>query len=315
MRRFAVLGLLLAAALVALSPGSAAAADTVAAAGVVEVYLPYPGEKNGDPRDFFLLHVYPQWGVASVTVSRGTELSEETLQRNSFAIAIPKQRFEGSIDLKFPGLGEVSGQIRSSQLSRPELPAQACDGGVPSARATFEGRFSFRGLGDRRTWTAQKAEGSIKAECGAPSIQGKSRPEVLFDTLAEFRPIVLGPSSFRFFSAARPAGRVVEFTALGRGSLGTFLAIDKEWLPGDVAAERVVSTTTRSFGPSIEVGPGGEHPQRIAFTPPAPFFGAWTVRRFTCPSALRLVPSESWWTSENLTSLVRGTCVGSPMGS
>lgn len=278
MRRFAVLGLVLAAALGVHPVGTAGAADTVAAAGDVEMFV--PGGKGSDPRNVLLLHLYPQRGVALVSVREGYDRAGKPVLVNSYAIAIPKEQFEGSIDVKFPRLGEVTGQITSSELSKPELPAKACDGRVPIASAAFEGRLRFRGFGDHRTWTAHKAEGTVEAECDAPALEAENETEVLFGALGQFRPLLLGPGYFRFLAGGRSPGRVVEFLALGSGYLGTFQAVDKEWLPGDVATERVVSMTTSSFGASIEVG-AGEHPKRVTFTPPAPFFGHATYRRST----------------------------------
>jgi hypothetical protein len=262
-------------------PRTAVAADTVAAAGDVELYLSLPAS---DPRHTFLLHLYPLRGIAVAMTEQGNQLTDETFLRNAYAMKIPKEPFDGSIDLNFPGVGEVVGTVDLSQANKPELPSKACEYRSPGIASHFEGRIRFPGASGYAPWAGRKAEAAIGPGC-APSSTGKSEGEELFGALAEFGPTLPGPVGFRFFAHARPPGRVVEFITFGDHQadkfFGTFAAIDREWLSGDIATERVVSTPTKTISRSVEVGPGGAHPDRIAFAPPAPFFGHATYLRRT----------------------------------
>jgi hypothetical protein len=276
----AVLGLATVATIVS-PPRTAAAAGTVAAAGDVELYLAQPAS---DPRHTFLLHLYPLRGIAVAMTEQGNQLTDETFLRNAYAMKIPKEPFDGSIDLNFPGVGEVVGTVDLSQAKKPELPSKVCEYRSPGIASHFEGRIRFPGANGYAPWAGRKAEAAIGPECAPPST-GKSEGEQLFGALAEFGPTLPGPVGFRFFAHARQPRRVVEFIAFGDHEedefFGTFSAIDREWLPGDIATERVVSKPTETISSTVKVGPGGADPDRITFAPPAPFFGHATYLRRT----------------------------------
>lgn len=268
-------------ALLVASAEPAQADAMVPAAGHVQVSLQGPGN---DYRHTLVFDLYPQRGIALVSTRQGEALSAGVLFADTYAVAIPKEPFEGSIDVDFPGVGEIVGAVVAKEATKPELPAKVCDGSPPVSHARFEGRIRFGGRGGYRPWAGHKAEASISPECRAPS-GGKSEAEELFGAVAEFGPILPGPAGFRFFAGARPPGRVVEFIAFGNvwedGSYGTFAAIDKEWLPGEIATERVVSRTTKAFLPGVEVDPDRAPPDHVTFAPPPPFFGRATYRRRT----------------------------------
>jgi hypothetical protein len=56
------------------------------------------------------------------------------------------------------------------------------------------------------------------------------------------------------------------------------VAVDREWLPGEVATQRWVSRWGVSRARALTVGPGKD-PAVVTFHPPAPFFGIGIYHR------------------------------------
>jgi hypothetical protein len=274
-RRVVLIGLVV--ALLAAPVGRAVAAETVPAAGDVAVYVGGP-----DSRHTLILHLYPQRGIATVATMQGIALVQGTFLENSYGIVVPKGRFEGSIDLKIPGVGEAVGTVSTEEPLPPELPAADC---ARSRRfgigATFNGTIRFRGLGGYGPWRAHRAQATVAPECERPRAP-KEEADALFAALAEHRPPLPGPAGFGLVGRARSPHRFIEFIAFGDvrsdREAGTFVAVDQEWLPHEVAVERLVSLATKQFSASLAIGPGGAHPTHVTVTPPTRSSAAPTTR-------------------------------------
>src|SRR6202012_564467 len=117
--------------------------------------------------------------------------------------------------------------------------------------------IEFRGAG-YGSWTATLAEAGITRSCGAATAKPVA-PKESFSVIGGIGPMVPGPSSFRFFSRARDDSR--EFVAVGgRGLRVSMIAVDREWLSGEVAAQRWVSRWDIPYSHAMTIGPGGNHP-------------------------------------------------------
>jgi hypothetical protein len=76
---------------------------------------------------------------------------------------------------------------------------------------------------------------------------------------------------------------LVEFIAWAgsTSNRAEFVAIDREWLPGEVATERWAKKAFVTLTRTVALGAGAGSPASATFTPPAPFFGKGTYRRRT----------------------------------
>ena len=259
------------------SQSAAAAAPAPWPVGRVEMYVHPPGSGGRS----LVLDLYPLRGIAVVSTIEGEPLDLDPYLRDSYAIAIPKAPFDGQIDLHFPKLGRIVGSVGPEGIARSFTTA-ACDK-VPARVGKFGGKIPFRGAPPGVSATT-KVTTVVSPECGKdPS--GRVGPDELFGALAEEGGVILpGPSGFRFLAHRRAPGRAIEFFAFGNHPtrfFGAFAAIDREWLPGEIATQRVVTQTTRGSAAALALGPGGDRPDRITFKPPAPFFGQATYRRGT----------------------------------
>jgi hypothetical protein len=87
------------------STGASGASGTYDEASKLEIYLRSPA----NPQHVLALDVYPNEGVAVVHAAFFDKRQDE--RGIAYAIAIPKARFDGSLDLNFPGIGEVVGTV------------------------------------------------------------------------------------------------------------------------------------------------------------------------------------------------------------
>jgi hypothetical protein len=249
-------------ALLAAIPAAAPAAN---APGVesVEMYL----QKSAHGYEHSLrLDVYPQRGMAVVDTAIRTAAGLERGRGVSYATAIPTTPFEGTLDLTFPGLGRIDGTVSTKKEGGPE-----CHDGTSDA--TFAGHLDFRGSGGYESWKATRAEASVTHACD-PRAPKAATPEALFSAVQEFGPGLSG-GWFRFLGRSR--NHLVNFIAMsdlyrGEGTV-QFVAFDREWLPGEVIAQRWVDRPGLPAKGTVEIGPGGDHPATVVFRPPAPFFG------------------------------------------
>jgi hypothetical protein len=239
----------------------------------VTVYLPSPTNH----RYVLELHLFPAKGVAVVDTYQ--RAGGESLR----AIAIPPTPFAGSLNLKFPGLGEVVGTVT------PEIPrgagaeAKLCKSDDPSEDAKFEGHLAFRGAGGYANWQATKAQAGILLACGAESKKENGAPD-LFGHVSASGLVLSGPAPIQFYARGEVRHRVVEFVAFAGHSSGTveFAAVDREWLHGDIATERWAKERPVSLNKTVAFGSDSTKPASVTFTPPAPFlFGKGTYRRST----------------------------------
>ena len=257
-RLFAVV--LLAVAFVALLRGGATAdAEPVPMVGEISIYVypPYKPEHHG-----LELHVFPEQGVAVVA----TRMSEE--RGINYAIAIPQQPFEGSLDLTFPHLGKIVGRVFAA-------PGQEACSEVGGEDATFRGKLRFRGIGGHERWSANKAYAELRATC-QPIEPPRGKGDVLLtNAVAREGPGFSGPDFIAFFARSFTRLRYLEFVAVARDAEGpaTFLATDVEFLPGRVAAERWIDRTGVEADRTLSVAGEPQMPSGATFTPPAPFFG------------------------------------------
>lgn len=248
------------AVVLALLPSSAAAdAEPASRVGEISVYLFPPGNPEHHGLE---LHVFPGQGVA-VVKTRGAEERGIT-----YAIAIPRQPFEGSLDLTFPRLGKIVGKVAAEAGQEP------C-AGVGGEEATFRGKLRFRGVGGHERWSATKAEAGLRATC-QPIEPPRGKGDVLLtNAVAREGPGFSGPDSIAFFARSFTRERYLEFVAVAPYSTGpaTFLATDIESLPGRVEAERWINRTGVEALRTLSVEGEPQMPAGATFTPPPPFFG------------------------------------------
>jgi hypothetical protein len=250
------------AALALLAATPAAAPANPPGVESVEMYLQQTA--HGYEHSLRLL-VYPQKGMAIVETAIASAAGLERSRGVSYAMAIPTTPFEGALDLTFPGLGRFDGTVSTKSGNSP-----GCD---RPFRASFDGHLDFRGSGGYETWKASRAEGSVFRACN-PRDPKAATLEDLFSAVQDYAPGLSG-AAFRFLGRSRD--HLVDFIAWGdlyRGE-GTaqFVAFDREWLPGEVIAQRWVDRLGVPVKKTLEVGPGGDHPATAVFRPPAPFFG------------------------------------------
>jgi hypothetical protein len=254
-RRLAGVVLAALALLAAVLPAGAAAADRPVESVVVELESAKHPLHHG-----LLLRLWPLKGMA--TVETLPDLDDLKGGRGvTYALAFPPYSFEGSIDLSVPGLGEFVGAVAPKEPEKCRSP-----------RLThFEGRIKFRGAGGYGTWRATHAPATVTRSCaGLPEKASTTRD--LEAIVSELGPRLPGPAPVRFDAFSRD--RSLVFAMYGDAKRGaSFVGIDREWLPGEVAVERWVSRQRVPFARTVELGPGGKHPSRIAFRPPTPFFG------------------------------------------
>jgi hypothetical protein len=216
---------LIAVAFAALPSGVAAAdAEPAPRVGEISIYVVPPN----DPGHHVLeLHVFPEQGVAVLK----TWMSEE--RGVNYAIAIPRQPFEGSLDLTFPHLGRIVGKVVAA-------PGQEACGENGGEDANFRGKLNFRGIGGHERWSATKAYAALRDTC-QPIEPPRGKGDVrLTNAVAREGPGFSGANFIAFFARSFTRLRYLEFVAVARDPDGpaTFLATDVEFLPGRVAAER-----------------------------------------------------------------------------
>lgn len=252
-------------AIFAATPGGAAAAQ---AHPVGEVTL-YLSVTKGGHSHIFQVNVFPLRGLATVdtTVTNAHGIDRE--RGVAYAVAIPPAPFEGSLDVHFPGLGRFVGTISTEREGTAR-----CRSGRIEEGADFNGRIDFHGSGGYASWSATKAKVGVTRSCTPLAAEPATRKD-LSAAFGEFGPVLSGPVPFRLF--AHSPGRALEFIAWGAPShdRGTaqFVAVDREWLPGEVAVQRWVNRLGVQPAKTVEIGPGGDHPATVVFRPPAPFFG------------------------------------------
>jgi hypothetical protein len=272
MRR-AVGAVLAALAICAAGPGGAAAAEPRA---VEEVELSLPKTVRG--HDHFLqLDLSPLKGMAVVqtVIESAHGLGFGVGRGVSYAVAIPSVPFDGSLDLTVPGLGEFVGTVSTKGEG-----GARCRSGVAVEGGTFAGRLDFRGAGGYESWKATRVRASLTRSC-APVTAKAATPDDLFLAVQEYGPTLSGPASFRFLARSRK--HTVDFIAWGDPyrdeGITQFVAIDREWLPGGVVAQRWVNRPGIPSAQTVAIGPGGDEPSTIDFRPPAPFFGSGRYHR------------------------------------
>lgn len=231
-------------------------------------------------RNVLQLKIFPEQGVA--VASTYEVVREEARRSVSYAIAIPPAPFDGSLDLKFPGLGEVVGTVTPTTARGPADQEKLCHSNYPNEYSRFSGRLDFRGAGGYGRWQTTKAQAGILLACGAePKVENE--PDDLFGHVAELGPSLHGPAPIRFFAQGEVRHRYIEFIAWGGSYSNTteFDAIDREWLPGDVATERWAKKELASLPKTVTIDGDATKPASATFTPPAPFFGKGSFRRST----------------------------------
>jgi hypothetical protein len=265
--------------LVGAIPPSAGATTTApeGEAKEVTIYLPSPTNHRFDLE----LHLFPAKGVAVVDTYQ--RVGFESLRGVAYAIAIPAAPFSGSLDLKFPGLGEVVGTVTPRFPREAGAEAKLCKRSYPSEAARFEGQLTFRGAGGYATWQATKGRAGIVLACGAEQ-RKENGARYLFGQVSERGLVLSGPAPIQFYAKGEVRRRYVEFVAFAGHSSDTveFAAVDREWLHGDVATERWAKEDPVSLKKTVAFGSDSTKPASVTFNPPAPFFyGEGIYRRST----------------------------------
>jgi hypothetical protein len=274
----AVAVVLLALVLVGTTPAGGRANGVPSDASVKEVTIYFPSPTNR--RNVLQLHLFPAKGVAVAGTYEG--VGGNSGRGVVYVIAIPPAPFDGSLDLNFPGLGEFVGTVTPDSPHGPAAQTKLCESNYPDEYATFEGHLAFRGAGGYGRWEATKAEAGILLACGAEA-KGENGPAALFGHVAELGPTLSGPAPIRFFAHGEVRHRFIEFIAWGGHSSNSveFVAVDREWLPGEVATERWAKRAPASLKKTVAFGGDAAKPGSATFSPPAPFFGKGTYRRRT----------------------------------
>jgi hypothetical protein len=274
--RLAIAALLALLCATVVASSAAGRAGSSGEAEKVTIYLPSPPKSQ----KAFTVEVFPAEGVAVARTFYGDKY--EPTSGVSYSAAIPAAPFDGSLDLDFPGLGKVVGSVTPIKVRGASAEARLCEGRYPSEAATFGGRIAFHGAGDPRRWQARKAEASIVPSCGA-RLEKQNGPASLFHHLDGFGPSFSG-DFIRFFASGETKRRRTQFVAVGdlRGNRAlTLIAIDSEWLRGEIATQRWVRRSGGSFAKVVHFARGDSEPSRITVTPPAPFFGRAIYRKRT----------------------------------
>lgn len=272
---------LLAVVLVGVLSATARAAGESPDGGVREVsfYFPSPTPNH---RNVVQVQVFPGQGVAIAKTYEGAEDLFKSGRGVAYAIAIPSVPFDGTLDLKFPGLGKFVGTITPENAPGSAAREKKCRSSYPIEGGTFKGHLAFRGAGGYGTWKATRAAVGILLACaGEP--EKDNGTAALFGHLAELGPSLIGPAPIQFLARGEVGRRDVKFIVwAGHSSIGVeFDAIDSEWLRGGVAAERWVKVAPASRKATLALELDSEGPTSATFTPPAPFFGEGTYRRST----------------------------------
>lgn len=264
-------------------PASASAGATGVApdGGVREVsfYFPSPTPNH---RNVVQVQVFPGQGVAVAKTYEGAEELFKSGRGVAYAIAIPSVPFDGTLDLKFPGLGKFVGTITPENAPGSAAREKKCRSSYPIEGGRFKGHLAFRGAGGYGTWKATRAGVGILLACaGEP--EKDNGTAALFGHLAELGPSFIGPAPIQFLARGEVGRRDVKVIVwAGHSSIGVeFDAIDSEWLRGGVATERWVKVAPASRKETLALGFDSEGPTSATFTPPAPFFGKGTYRRST----------------------------------
>jgi len=241
----------------------------------VSIYLPSPT----NPRNALSLEIFPAEGVAVARIFYGGHLEPDS--GANYSIAIPPAAFDGVLDVDFPGLGEVSGEVTPTETRGAAAEAGFCEQRYPSESATFEGQIAFHGAGDPRRWRVKEVEASIVPSCGA-RLEQRNGPASLFHHLGGFGPSFSG-DFIRLFAHRETRARRVEFVAVGDRieNRGTLIAIATEWVNGEIATQRWVRRVPKSFEGTVHFAQDDDEPSRVTVTPPAPFFGRAVYLRRT----------------------------------
>jgi hypothetical protein len=260
-------------------PASAGAASVApeGEAKEVTIYLPSPTNHRFDLE----LHLFPAQGVAVVDTYQ--RVGYETLRGVAYAIAIPPAPFSGSLDLMFPGLGEVVGTVTPTFPREAGAEAKICKRSYPSEDARFEGQLSFRGAGGYATWQATEGRAEIVLACGAEQ-RRENGARYLFGQASERGLVLSGPAPIQFDAKGEVRHRYVEFVAFADrpSDRVEFAAVDREWIHGDVATERWTKDAPVSLMKTVTFGSDSTKPALVTFTPSAPYFyGKGIYRRST----------------------------------
>jgi hypothetical protein len=175
-----------------------------------------------------------------------------------YAERIPKGPAEGKLDIEFPGIASIVGEL-----------APISAGGVE-----FQGDLEFHGNGGFLDFDADAvaAEVSHSAEEHGPGSD-------LFSYLPSTA-VFSNQNSQVLTSQLRSAGRLSFFVArlAPEDPRAGFAVETLEWLPGRVAVRRDLEVVPAP-GTTFEVSSKAEHPKSATVKPPAPFSGSAVYRR------------------------------------
>jgi hypothetical protein len=241
----------------------------------VSIYL----HSSTNPNNILSLEIFPAEGVAVAKTFYGREVADES--GATYSMAITPARFDESLDLRFPGLGEVVGTVTPNKVRGPVAVAKLCEHPYGFENATFEGRIAFHGAGDPRRWRATAEEAAIVPACGV-HLERHNGPASLFHHIGEGPGF--GGAFVNFFANTESKTRQTQFAAVGDlrdGDPATLLAYDTEWLHDEIATQRWVKRYASSFAKVLHFPRKDTDPSRITVTPPAPFYGRGTYLKRT----------------------------------
>jgi hypothetical protein len=140
-------------------------------------------------RNVLVLQLFPEKGVAVADTYEWGGDPFGSGRGAAYAIAIPPASFDGSLDLKFPGLGESVGTVTPHGAPGPAAQKRLCESKYPDEPATFDGRLTFRGAGGYGRWEASRAQAGILLGCGAQP-KKENGAAALFGHVAELGPLL-----------------------------------------------------------------------------------------------------------------------------
>lgn len=231
--------------------------------------------------------LYPERGVALFLTEKGKPYTGSgRWQGVAYAVHAPPRAFRDGLDVKFGGLGTISGHFIPSGQPQVGHHDPACRGRDPvSETGHLKGRIVFDGAGGylsvRGARAAEYVQRSFKLRCKeghagnphnfSPGLFGYIEPPT--------RTFSSRDGTWLTSSIATPT-QIAEFVAIHPlfESTTTFKATVLEWLPHDVATTRWVEVEGAPVS-SFATGEPELHPASAMVNPPFPFSGEASYSR------------------------------------
>jgi hypothetical protein len=138
-----------------LAPGAGAGAARTKVRPATEEVEIYVHPRKSKFEHVLNVRLYPLEGVATVSTMR-SDIKFEDDRVVNYAVAIPRGPFDGSVDVRVPGVGEVVGQVTTGEPERESVP-KGCDGAAGTRESgSFEGRVHIKGARGLGHWNSNE---------------------------------------------------------------------------------------------------------------------------------------------------------------